>query len=154
MAGPSEPDGAQRVVAVALAEDLRVVADEARRAATFAEGEYIPQDTREIELGHAFRAARRAANLLEHLAPRIAVLDAGADGLLLARDALVDLQAASAAMREGVLLTDALATGAASALFGDAASRICGIADIATLEATSELDLFDAIVDGGDDACT
>ncbi|MCW2923425.1 MAG: hypothetical protein JWM98_829 [Thermoleophilia bacterium] len=139
-------DGAQVGGAAALADDLRRVAAEASRAAAFAEGEYIPQETRETEIGHAFGAAGRAALLLEHLAPRIAVLDGGEDGLLLARDALVDLQAARAAMREGALLTDTFASNAASALFDDAAARISGIADMATLEGTPVTDLFDAIM--------
>lgn len=133
-----------------LTEGLLEVAGEADRAATFAEGEYIPQESRDVELGHAIQAAGRAASLLEHLAPRIAGLEGGEDGLVLARDALASLLAARTTMREACLDIDAMATGTATSLFGDAAARIRGIADIALLEATPEQALFGAIMRGTD----
>ncbi len=130
----------------ALASDLREAAVEAKRAATLAHGEYIPQDSREREIGMAFHAAARAATLIEGLAPRIAGLDGGDAGLLLARDALQSIQRARAAMREAQLLADEFQLTSASTMLGDAAECISGIADFATLAGTAEHDLFDAIV--------
>lgn len=128
-----------------LAEQLLEVAAAARRAATFADGEYIPQMSRADELKKSFRDAGRAATALEALKPSIAMLDGGEDGLRLAQLALDELDHGRTALREGVavedafvrsgtVVSDAIATGSASAHFREADSRVRGLADLARLE--------------------
>lgn len=128
-----------------LAEQLIEAAAAARRAATFADGEYIPQMSRKLELERSYRDAGRAANALEALKPSIAMLDGGDDGLRLAQLALDELEHGRSALRRGVaiedgfvrggaVVTDAIATGSASAHFREADSTLRGIADLARME--------------------
>lgn len=156
MSGIAALNGAHGSGRVELAKQLARIADEAARAATFADGEYLPQMSRSLEVRTAFGGAGRAAQLLEDLKPRIAVLDGGEDGLRLAQRAIDDLQAGRQALRgavsieddvipDGAVVADAIATGSAGSLFRDAAAGVRGVADMATFEATSAGDLFLAI---------
>lgn len=143
-----------------LARQLDDLAAAAGRAARFAEGEYIPQLSRANELQVAFKNAGRAAQGLEDLAPRIAVLDAGNDGLRLAKAALNDLDAGRQILKAGVAIEDdVLRSGGvvtspttisdATARFNSARSTISDIAAIARAEETSVDDLFRAITGRG-----
>jgi hypothetical protein len=142
-----------------LADQLLDVARYAKRAATFADGEYIPQMSRQSELLTALDDAGRAAAVLEDIGPRIAVLDGGEDGLRLARQALAQLGEGRSALRDGVfvdeqvlqggaVVADAIGTGSASALFRDAESKVRGIADIARLESMSPDEAFGRLLAG------
>lgn len=137
----------------ALADQLLEVAGAAKRAATFADGEYIPQMTREFEVVKSLKDAGRAAAALEQLAPRIAVLDGGEDGMRLAHAALQELASGRMVLRDGVaveddvlrggtLVADAIATGQAGQLFRDAEAKVRGIADIARIESMSPDDVL------------
>lgn len=136
-----------------LAEQLLDVASAARRAATFADGEYIPQMSRQMELTKSLKDADRAAGAIKALTPSIAALDGGEDGLRLARAALDELDHGRTALREGVaveddilrggaVVTDAIATGSASAHFREAAAKVHGLADLALMESLDADDLF------------
>lgn len=159
MSGPSgvlhgaDADGAS------LAQQLDEIAASAKRASTFAEGEYIPQLSRQHELKAAFTGAGRATEALETLAPRIAMLDGGEDGLRLAKAAIDNLDAGRQALRDGVhtqddvlrggaVVADMVATGAARSHFREAGDAVHGIAGIAAFEATSAADMFRAITSG------
>ena len=144
----------------ALVDQLLEVAGSASRAAYFADGEYIPQMSREFELRAAFMHSGTAALALEQLAPRIAMLDGGEDGLQLAKQALNHIASGRMALRDGVaveddlvrggtVVEDAVAIGAAGMLFRDAESKVRGIADLALLEAMSPDQVFDALTRGG-----
>lgn len=136
-----------------LTEQLLEVAAAARRAATFADGEYIPQMSRKMELTRSFGDAGRAAGALEALKPSIAVLDGGDDGLRLAQSALEELDHGRAALRQGVsveddvlrggaVVADATATSAASVHFREADSKVRGLAALAHMESLGPDELF------------
>ena len=142
--------------AAGLASQLVAVAEDASRAAMYAEGEYIPQLTREDELRRAFLGAGSVAARLEHLKRQVAKLETGANCLEILQHAIEDLEAGRTAIQEGVQLTaemlqngvlviDAVATGTAAIHFREATTIIRGIADIAMLESVSCEDLFHAI---------
>lgn len=142
--------------ATGLAPRLTVIAGDVAHAAAFADGEYIPQMSRESELRRAFSAAGGAAAQLEALKPRIAKLDGGTDGLRLAQYAIDCIEAGRRAIHDGVAvdldllgsgsaLADVIATSTAGTMFRQAASGVRGIADIATIESVSVDDLFEAI---------
>lgn len=153
---PSALQGAHGGGAAGLASQLSAIANDADAAATFADGEYIPQMSREHELRRAFSGAGRAAALLEELRPRIAKLEGGDDGLRLAQHAIDNLEGGRQALLDGVVevqdasghgtvVADAIATGTAGGMFRDAATRVRDIADVATLESVPAEDLYDAI---------
>lgn len=157
---PSALQGAQVGGHDDLATQLTELADDATRAATFADGEYIPQMSREHELRTAFSESGRAAARLEALRRQIAKLDGADDGMRLANAAIDNLQGGRRAIQEGVsvaedvlrsgtIVADAIATGTAGGMFREAAAGMRGIADIALLEATGVDDLFAAITRGG-----
>lgn len=136
-----------------LADQLAHVGALARSAATFADGEYIPQMSRANELARSLHEATTASSVLEDLLPRIATLDGGEDGLRLARTALEELTSGRMALRDGVVdgddlvrggtaVADAIATGSAGQMFREAESKVRGIADIALLESMSPDDVL------------
>lgn len=140
-----------------LAAQLHVIADTAKRAATFAEGEYIPQMSRQFELKKAFNDAGRAVSDLEDLAPRIAMLDGGEDGLQLAKAAINNLGVGRQALRDGVVIeddivrggavvADAVSTGTAGAFFREAESKVRGLADLASIEGYSADELLRGLI--------
>lgn len=144
----------------ALVDQLLEVAGAAHRAASFADGEYIPQMSREFELRAAFTDSGNAALALERLAPRIAALDGGDDGLQLAKQALNHIASGRMALRDGVaadddlvrggtIVEDAVAIGAAGSLFREAGSRVRDIADMALIESMTPAAVFAAITRGG-----
>lgn len=143
--------------AAGLASQLAALAQDAARAATYADGEYIPQLTREDELRKAFLGAGTVAARLEQLKRHVAKLDTGENCLLILQHAIEDLEAGRTAIQDGVQLTedmlrngvlviDAVATGTAAIHFREAATIIRGIADIATLAAVSVDELYSRIV--------
>ncbi|MEO6867216.1 MAG: hypothetical protein ABI200_04270 [Gaiellales bacterium] len=143
-----------------LATQLDDIAAAAGRAATFAQGEYIPQLSRPHELKTAFRGAAQATAKLEALAPRIAQLDGGEDGLRLAKAAIDNLDGGRNILRDGVaieddiprgggVVADMVATTTAGSMFRDASDSIGGIAALARVEATSVDELFAAITRAG-----
>jgi hypothetical protein len=142
-----------------LADQLLTVASFARNAATFADGEYIPQMSRQSELLTALDDAGRAAAVLEQIAPRIAALDGGEDGLRLAHQALMQLGEGRSALRDGVfvdeqvfhggaVVVDAISTGSAGTLFRHAEAKVRGIADLALLESLSPDEAFGRLLAG------
>ncbi len=143
----------------ALVDQLLEVAGSAKRAAYFADGEYIPQMSREFELRAAFTDSGNAALALEQLAPRIAMLDGGDDGLQLAKQALNHIASGRMALRDGVavdddlvrggtVVEDAVAIGAAGSLFREAEAKVRGIADLALIEAMTPDEVFAAVTRG------
>lgn len=156
MSGFSMQHDAHGDGATGLATRLTVIADDTSQAATYADGEYIPQMSRESELRRAFSAAGAAAAQLEALKPKIAKLDGGKDGLRLAQHAIDCIEAGRRAIHDGVAVrddvfgsgsavADAIATSTAGTMFRQAALGVRGIADIATIESVSVDDLFDLI---------
>lgn len=142
--------------AAGLASHLAALAQDASRAAIYAEGEYIPHLTREEELRKAFLGAGTVAARLEQLKRHVARLDSGDNCLLILQHAIEDLEAGRTAIRDGVQLTDdmlrngvlvidAVATGTAAIHFREATTIIRGIADIATLHSVTCEDLYAAI---------
>jgi hypothetical protein len=145
-----------------LADRLDDVATMARSAATFAEGEYIPQMSRREELERSWNDAGFAAAAIEQLAPEIATLDGGDDGLHLAKRALEQIRDGRQALHEGVaihgeddllrggtIVIDDRATHTAGQQFSGAANALQGIADIARIESTSGDELLRGLVSGG-----
>ena len=141
----------------ALVDQLLEIAGSVNTAAYFADGEYIPQMSREFELERAFMDSMRAALALEHIAPRIAALDGGEDGLQLAKQALNHIASGRMVLRDGVaveedlvrggmLVEDAIATRAAGLNFREAESKVRGIADMALLESLTPDEVFNALV--------
>lgn len=144
----------------ALFDQLLEVAGSAHRAAYFADGEYIPQMSREYELRAAFMDSGNAALALEQLAPRIAMLEGGDDGLQLAKQALNHIASGRMALRDGVavdddlvrggtVVEDAIAIGAAGSMFREAEAKVRGIADLALLESLSPDQVFNALANRG-----
>jgi hypothetical protein len=142
--------------AAGLASQLAAIADDASRAAMYAEGEYIPQLTREDELRRAFLGAGAIAARLEQLKREVAKLGSGDNCLLILQHAIEDLEAGRTAIQDGIRTTedllqngvvviDAVATGTAAIHFREVTTIVRGIADIATLEAVPCVDLFRAI---------
>lgn len=136
-----------------LAEQLAHVGALARSAATFADGEYIPQMSRANELARSLHESGVATAALEDLLPRIAVLDGGEDGLRLAKSALEELASGRMVLRDGVVdgedlmrggaaVADAVSIGSAGRMFREAESKVRGIADMALLESMSPDDVF------------
>ena len=129
----------------ALVDQLLEVAGSAHRAAYFADGEYIPQMSREHELRASFNDSANAALALEQLAPQLAMLAGGDDCLQLAKRALNQIASGRMVLRDGVavdddlvrggtLVEDAIATHAAGTFFREAEALIRGLADLALLE--------------------
>ncbi len=144
----------------ALVDQLLEIAGTVNTAAYFADGEYIPQMSREFELERAFVDSMRAALALEHVAPRIASLEGGEDGLQLAKQALNHIASGRMALRDGVcveedlmrggvLVEDAIATHAAGTLFREAETKVRGLADLALLESLSPEQVFNALANRG-----
>ena len=139
-----------------MASQLASIAREANRVATYAEGEYIPQLTREDELRQAFLGAGAVAAGLEHLKRLIGKLESGENCLQILDHAIADMEAGRRAIQEGVttmadmlqngvVVIDAVATGTAALHFREAATIIAGIGDLARLESVPCEDLFTAI---------
>lgn len=156
MSGFSQPHGSHGGGAAGVASQLASIAREATRAATYAEGEYIPQLTREDELRRAFLGAGAVAAGLEHLKRLVARLESGENCLQILEHAIGDMEAGRRAiqdgvttmadmLRNGVVVIDAVATGTAAIHFREAATIIRGIADIALLESVPCEDLFSVI---------
>lgn len=159
MNGFSQPHGFHGGGAAGVASQLASIADDTARAAMYAEGEYIPQLTREDELRRAFSGAGAAAAALEQSKRQLARLECGDNCLQIMGFAIVELEAGRRAIQDGVttmanmldqgvIVIDAVATGTAAIHLREAATIIRGIADIAKLEATPAEDLYDAIVGG------
>ncbi len=136
-----------------LVDVIREVELAARRAAIFADGEYIPQMPRELELDVARFDARRAVAGLEQLGTRLFELDAAADAVRIAKRALVglgdglELLVEPATLDEdliggGVVVLDSVATANAGARFRESADLIRGLADLAELEAMTPDELL------------
>ncbi len=136
-----------------LADQLLDVAGSMNRAAHFADGEYIPQMSRQMELTTSFKDSTRAGDALDELLPQIAVLEGGEDGLRLAKQALDHLAEGRSALREGVaveddvlrggtVVEDAIAVGSAGALFREAESKVRGLVDIARIEQMTPDEVF------------
>ena len=141
----------------ALFEQLIEVAGATHSAATYADGEYIPQLSREGELERSFLDSARAAIALEQLAPHIARLDGGDDGLRLAQQALHHIASGRMALRDGMadgddivrggtLVEEAISTGSASRMFREAETKVRGIADIALMESLTPDEAFAALL--------
>lgn len=141
-----------------LADELRDVAFVAHDASVWADGEYIPQVSRELELRSAYRDAARACATLEQLAPRVLHMDAGIDALRVVRDAMLQLDAGREALHEtisidlepvhgGSIVLDSISTGAAGAKFREASDLIAGLADLALLEDLSPDEAFRALLE-------
>lgn len=139
-----------------LATRLTEIAEDAHRAGTYADGEYIPQMSREFELRLAFSGAGAVSARLEQLKSRIARLDGGEDGLRLVQHAIDNLEGGRRTLQEGVRIEDdalrnagavidAIAIGTAGTMFRQAAAGVQGIADIAKLESVGVDDLYLAI---------
>ncbi len=144
----------------ALVEQLLDIAGSVNGAAHFADGEYIPQMSREFEIERAFVDSGRASLALERIAPRIATLDGGEDGLQLAKQALNYIAAGRMALRDGValdddlvygctLVEDAIVTRSAGMMFREAESKVRGIADLALLESLTPDQVFNALANRG-----
>lgn len=156
MSGIGVLHGAWGGGASTLAAKLAAIAEDAARAAALADGSYLLELPRRVELQKAFTGAARAAAMLEDLKPRIAVLEGGEDGLRLAQRAIDDLDAGRRALRNGLAveddalrsgaaISDAIATSTAGSHLRDASAGLRGISDMAVLESTSADDLFAAI---------
>lgn len=140
-----------------LVDQLLDVASATSSAAYFADGEYIPQLSRDGELERAFMDSAWAALAIEHLAPQIAALDGGEDGLQLAKQALNHIASGRMALRDGVavdddlvrggtVVEDAIATSNAGTLFREAETKVRGIADIARIESMSPDEVFEQLL--------
>ena len=140
-----------------LQDELLEIAGTVDRAARFADGEYLPQMSREYELMTAFRDSEHAVAAIERIAPRIAFLDGGDDGLQLAKQALLHLASGRMALRDGVavgedlvrggtLVEDAIATRSAGMRFREASTKVRGIADIARIESMTPDEVFAALL--------
>ncbi|MCW2920870.1 MAG: hypothetical protein JWL76_744 [Thermoleophilia bacterium] len=143
-----------------LVDQLLDIAGTVNTSAYFADGEYIPQMSRESELERAFIDSMQAGLALEHIAPRIAALDGGEDGLQLAKQALNYIASGRMVLRDGVavehdlvrggtLVEDAIATRQAGSMFRDAESKVRGIADMALLESLTPDQVFNALANRG-----
>ena len=144
----------------ALFEQLIDVAGATSSAATYADGEYIPQLSRDGELQRSIVDSGRAAIVLEQLAPHIARLDGGDDGLKLAQQALRHIASGRMVLRDGIavdgdlvrggtIVEDAIATGTAGRMFREAESKVRGIADIALVESLTPDQVFNALANRG-----
>ena len=131
----------------------------ARRAAIFADGEYIPQMPRELELDVARFDARRASTALEQLGTRLFELEAAPDAVRIAKLALVRLDEGLDLLREpvtldedlvggGAVVLDSIATSNAGSRFRESADLIRGLADLAALEAMSPEQVFRGLTGG------
>jgi hypothetical protein len=152
------PHGIHGHGSAGLASQLAAIADEAARAAMYADGEYIPQLTREEELRKSLLGAGTVAARVEAAKRQVRKLGTGDNCVEVLDIALLDLEAGRREIQEGVRMTsdllengvvviDAVATHTAAAHFRQAAAIIRGISDIATLDAVPLDQLYSAIVD-------